>query len=262
MVEASAAGSTDRALILLRQADLFHEVLVVPEQPFMVHRAALPVTDGRHADCEAPARGLNEFAVAGGHGLRKRAGHHARYRGPGAGAEANRVHLDRDVRRKDEEGLEVLDVFVDTFGLVSVRPGHHDVFRVTFVQPVPFLVTKDVEVQGVEDLEVLLDRWRLLLVVGTLPDPEPEPGEVRIRVAASGINPGDVKKRQNAFGYGMPFPRVIPHSDGAGTIDRIGQGVARPRIGERVWCYGAQSHRAFGTAAEYVVVPSSQAVPF
>src|SRR3989454_4665545 len=102
---------------------------------------------------------------------------------------------------------------------------------------------------------------RQVLVVGTLPDPEPEPGEVRIRVAASGINPGDVKKRQNAFGYGMPFPRVIPHSDGAGTIDRIGQGVARPRIGERVWCYGAQSHRAFGTAAEYVVVPSSQAVP-
>src|SRR6266513_1826211 len=102
---------------------------------------------------------------------------------------------------------------------------------------------------------------RHVLVVGTLPDPEPEPGEVRIRVAASGINPGDVKKRQNAFGYGMPFPRVIPHSDGAGTIDRIGQGVARPRIGERVWCYGAQSYRAFGTAAEYVVVPSSQAVP-
>src|SRR5436853_4784356 len=102
---------------------------------------------------------------------------------------------------------------------------------------------------------------RQVLVVGTLPDPEPEPGEVRIRVAASGINPGDVKKRQNAFGYGMPFPRVIPHSDGAGTIDRIGQGVARPRIGERVWCYGAQSYRPFGTAAEYVVVPAAQAVP-
>src|SRR5437016_679498 len=66
---ASAAGSTDRALILLRQADLFHEVLVVPEEPFMVHRAALPVTDGRHADCEALARGLNEFAVADGHGF-------------------------------------------------------------------------------------------------------------------------------------------------------------------------------------------------
>src|SRR2546421_12929416 len=111
---ASAAGSTDRALILLRQADLFHEVLVVPEQPFMVHRAALPVADGRHADCEAPARGLNEFAVAGGHGLRKRAGHHARYRGPGARAEANRLHLGREARREAEEGLGVLAVFVRT----------------------------------------------------------------------------------------------------------------------------------------------------
>src|SRR5260370_7984873 len=100
-----------------------------------------------------------------------------------------------------------------------------------------------------------------VLVVGEMAAPKAGQGEVRIRVAASGINPGDVKKRQNAFGYGMPFPRVIPHSDGAGTIDRIGQGVARPRIGERVWCYGAQSYRAFGTAAEYVVVPSSQAVP-
>src|SRR5436853_6895927 len=102
---------------------------------------------------------------------------------------------------------------------------------------------------------------REVLQVGSMPEPMPGRGEVRIRLAASGINPGDVKKRQNAFGYGMPFPRVIPHSDGAGTIDRIGQGVARPRIGERVWCYGAQSYRAFGTAAEYVVVPSSQAVP-
>jgi NADPH:quinone reductase-like Zn-dependent oxidoreductase len=102
---------------------------------------------------------------------------------------------------------------------------------------------------------------RQVLVVGTMPDPDPGSGEVRIRVAASGINPGDVKKRQNAFGYGMPFRRVIPHSDGAGTIDRVGQGVARSRIGERVWCYGAQSYRAFGTAAEYVVVPSGQAIP-
>jgi len=101
---------------------------------------------------------------------------------------------------------------------------------------------------------------RGVLEVGSMPDPEPEAGEVRIRVAASGINPGDVKKRQNAFGYGMPFPRVIPHSDGAGTVDRVGLGVERSRIGERVWCYGAQTYRPFGTAAEYVVVPSSQAV--
>src|SRR5215510_9139178 len=102
---------------------------------------------------------------------------------------------------------------------------------------------------------------RDVLVVGEVPDPEPGPDEVRIRVAASGINPGDVKKRQDAFGYGMPYPRVIPHSDGAGVIDRVGDGVPASRVGERVWCYGAQSYRPFGTAAEYVVVPSAQAVP-
>ena len=83
---------------------------------------------------------------------------------------------------------------------------------------------------------------------------------MRIRVAASGINPGDVKKRQDTFGVGMPFPRVIPHSDGAGTIDVVGEGVPESRVGERVWCFGAQSYRPFGTAAEYVVVPSAQAV--
>jgi NADPH:quinone reductase len=102
---------------------------------------------------------------------------------------------------------------------------------------------------------------RDVLVVGMMPDPEPGPGEVRIRVAASGINPGEVKKRQDAFGVGMPYPRVIPHSDGAGTIDRVGGGVPAIRVGERVWCYGAQSYRQFGTSAEYVVVPSAQAVP-
>ncbi len=102
---------------------------------------------------------------------------------------------------------------------------------------------------------------RDVLVVGEMPDPEPGPGEVRLRVAASGINPGDVKKRQDAFGYGMPHPRVIPHSDGAGTIDRVGGGVPASRVGERAWCYGAQSYRPFGTAAEYAVVPAERAVP-
>jgi NADPH:quinone reductase-like Zn-dependent oxidoreductase len=59
----------------------------------------------------------------------------------------------------------------------------------------------------------------------------------------------------------MPYPRVIPHSDGSGTVDAVGDGVSREWIGRRVWCYGAQSYRAFGTAAEYVVVPSRQVVP-
>jgi NADPH2:quinone reductase len=102
---------------------------------------------------------------------------------------------------------------------------------------------------------------RDVLCVGEMPDPAVEDGEVRIRVAFSGINPGDVKKRQDAFGYGMPYPRVIPHSDGAGVIDAVGRNVPAGRVGQRVWCYGAQSYRAFGTAAEYVAVPSAQAVP-
>lgn len=101
---------------------------------------------------------------------------------------------------------------------------------------------------------------REVLVVGDTSDPEPGEGEVRIRIAVSGINPGDLKKRADAFGIGMPFPRVIPHSDGAGVIDRVGSGVPAGRVGERVWCYGAQSYRPFGTAAQWTVVPAEQAV--
>ena len=71
----------------------------------------------------------------------------------------------------------------------------------------------------------------------------------------SGVNPGDVKKREDSFGVGMPYPRVIRHSDGSGTVDAVGEGVSREWIGRRVWCYGAQSYRPFGTSAEYTVVP-------
>lgn len=102
---------------------------------------------------------------------------------------------------------------------------------------------------------------REVLVVGRMPAPMPGPGEVRIRIAVSGINPGDIKKRQDAFGYGMAHPRVIPHSDGAGHVDRIGDGVSSEWLGRRVWCYGAQSYRPFGTAAEYTVIPLAQVVP-
>src|SRR4051794_3611376 len=102
---------------------------------------------------------------------------------------------------------------------------------------------------------------REVMRVGEMPDPHPATGEVRIRIAASGINPGDIKKRQNAFGYGMPYARVIPHSDGAGHVDQVGDGVPASWLGQRVWCYGAQSYRPFGTAADYTVVPLRQVVP-
>jgi NADPH2:quinone reductase len=99
-----------------------------------------------------------------------------------------------------------------------------------------------------------------VLRVGALPDPSPGPGEVRVRVRFSGVNPGDVKKREGIEGALMPFPRVVPHSDAAGVIDAIGDGVDPTRIGRRVWTYGAQSYRAFGTAAEYTVVPDQLAL--
>ena len=102
---------------------------------------------------------------------------------------------------------------------------------------------------------------RDVLIVGEVPVPTPAAGELRIRMAASGINPGDLKKLQDAFGVGMPYPRVIPHSDGAGIVDAVGAGVPNSRLGERVWCFGAQSYRAFGTAAEAAVVPAEQAIP-
>lgn len=100
-----------------------------------------------------------------------------------------------------------------------------------------------------------------VLQVGTMPTPEPGAGEIRIRILASGISPGDVKKRSGWQGSPMPYPRVIPHSDGAGSVDAVGEGVNNFRVGDVVWCYGAQSYRPFGTAAEYCIVPASLAVP-
>jgi NADPH:quinone reductase len=100
-----------------------------------------------------------------------------------------------------------------------------------------------------------------VLTVGEMDVPAPGPGEVRIHVHASGVNPGDVKKRSGYFDTPMPYPRVVPHGDGAGVIEAIGDGVPRGRVGERVWCYGAQWYRPFGTAAEFTTVPEDQAVP-
>lgn len=99
---------------------------------------------------------------------------------------------------------------------------------------------------------------REVLEVGEQPDPVPGRGEVRVRLRASGLNPSDVKAR----GGSRPVipPRVIPNSDGAGTIDRVGAGVSRRRLGERVWVYNGQWQRPSGTSAQYVVLPGVQAV--
>ena len=98
------------------------------------------------------------------------------------------------------------------------------------------------------------------LIIGELKTPEPKPGEVKIRVYASGVNPSDTKKRLGANPALLDDGPVIPNSDGAGEIVSVGEGVSPSRVGERVWVYNAQYGRRLGTSAEYVCLPSDYAI--
>jgi len=98
-----------------------------------------------------------------------------------------------------------------------------------------------------------------VLRVGDVDAPVPGAGEVRIRIAASGVNPSDVKSREGRTRR-IAFPRVIPHSDAGGTIDAVGSGVPASRVGERVWTWNGQWKRPFGTAAEFIPLPAALAV--
>ena len=100
---------------------------------------------------------------------------------------------------------------------------------------------------------------REVLRVADVETSEPRGGEVRVRLHTSGVNPSDVKSRAGV-NRKIAFPRVIPHSDGAGEIDMVGDGVPAARVGERVWTWNGQWKRAFGTCAEYVVLPAALAV--
>ncbi len=100
---------------------------------------------------------------------------------------------------------------------------------------------------------------REVLETGNLDTPQPRPGEVLVRVAVTGVNPVDTKRRQGGRGV-MEDERVIPHFDGAGTIESVGDCVDASRVGERVWIYEAQWGSAAGCAAEYAVVPAACAV--
>ncbi|NYF87982.1 NADPH:quinone reductase [Tunturiibacter empetritectus] len=100
---------------------------------------------------------------------------------------------------------------------------------------------------------------RDVLQVGHLEKPEAGPGQVLVRVHAIGVNPSDTKART-----GIPLPvgveRIIPHQDGAGVIEAVGDGISPSRIGESVWMYEALYSGGTGCAAEYVAVPSANAV--
>jgi NADPH2:quinone reductase len=98
-----------------------------------------------------------------------------------------------------------------------------------------------------------------VLQLGSLPDPLPGAGEVRVRLHASAVNPSDVKARSGS--RKIVWERIVPNSDGAGVIDRVGAGVAPARVGQRVWLYNAQWERAYGTSAQYIALPAALALP-
>ena len=101
---------------------------------------------------------------------------------------------------------------------------------------------------------------RDVLTLAEVDTPKPGPGEVRVKLKTSGVNPSDVKAREGRTRK-LSYPRVIPHSDGAGDIDMVGDGVAASRKGERVWIWNGQWQRPFGTCAEYIVLPAALASP-
>ncbi|MBO6782745.1 MAG: NADPH:quinone reductase [Alphaproteobacteria bacterium] len=101
---------------------------------------------------------------------------------------------------------------------------------------------------------------REVLQYGETDTPEAGPGEVRVRLEASGANPADVKRRGQGT-YGMEFPRIIPNSDGAGVVDQVGEGADETLLGQRVWLFNGQRGRAFGTAAEYITLDAWLVAP-
>ncbi len=101
---------------------------------------------------------------------------------------------------------------------------------------------------------------RDVLSVAEVDTPKPGPGEVRVKLRTSGVNPSDVKAREGRTRK-LSYPRVIPHSDGAGDIDMVGDGVPASRNGQRTWIWNGQWKRPFGTCAEYIVLPSALASP-
>ncbi|WP_209504666.1 MULTISPECIES: NADPH:quinone reductase [unclassified Ruegeria] len=101
-----------------------------------------------------------------------------------------------------------------------------------------------------------------VLRIQDIPPSSPGPGEVTVELSFSGVNPSDIKARAGAR-PGVtepPFPLIVPHSDGAGVITAVGDGVPATRIGQRVWIWNGQWQRAFGTAASHITLPESQAV--
>ncbi|MGB0866533.1 MAG: NADPH:quinone reductase [Granulosicoccaceae bacterium] len=102
-----------------------------------------------------------------------------------------------------------------------------------------------------------------VLELGELPTPRPATGELLVRLEASGVNPSDVKARAGlrVGASGMPYPCIVPHSDGAGVVEAVGEGLDASWVGQSVWLCNGQWQRAFGTAAEYIAIDASLVFP-
>ena len=87
----------------------------------------------------------------------------------------------------------------------------------------------------------------------------PGPGEVRVRIHRSGVNPTDWKARAGD-GTQPVDPAQMPNQDGAGVVDAVGPGVEAALVGLRVWVWEAAYQRTEGTAQEYALVPVRQVV--
>lgn len=90
--------------------------------------------------------------------------------------------------------------------------------------------------------------------------PEPGPAGVRVRIALSGVNPTDWKRRSGSTAE-LEFPELVPNQDGSGVVDAVGADVTEFSVGDRVWVFMAQHRRPGGTAQEYVVLPATNVVP-
>jgi hypothetical protein len=144
-------------VFLVCYSQLLHIGQIIPEQIFFDHHAIFPMPHRAHSDGELLARGFNELPIPDRHGLGKGAGHYAYYGGPFPRSDFYRVNFYVCIGRIDEHRLEVFDMLFYAGRVMPVRPVDFDIFRMAFVQPRPFLIAEDHEIQFIEGLHVLFD---------------------------------------------------------------------------------------------------------
>ncbi|QEL16209.1 quinone oxidoreductase family protein [Limnoglobus roseus] len=99
-----------------------------------------------------------------------------------------------------------------------------------------------------------------LIQYGELPTPEPKTTEVRVRIAASAVNPIDTYIRSGLVAANLPKP-FIPGGDFAGVVDQVGGSVTRFKAGDRVWGSNQGMAGRQGTLAEYCCVDEQWVYP-